>query len=120
MAKDSVNGGIQEVPASPEKFMDGTEQKDLYKITVRDIIHSYSDEKVIERNIYIPDLDRYCSPLVVNGSHFTFSANEDILAKRGHTLVSDKTVEGTVNGTDIVVTFHYAYEGASSGYYSRQ
>lgn len=116
VAKDSVNGGIQEVPASPEKFMDGTEQKDLYKITVRDIIHSYSDEKVIERNIYIPDLDRYCSPLAVNGSHFTFSANEDILAKRGHTLVSDKTVEGTVNGTDIVVTFHYAYEGNSINY----
>ena len=116
VAKDSVNGGIQEVPASPEKFMDGTEQKDLYKITVRDVIHSYSDEKVIERNIYIPDLDRYCSPLVVNGSHFTFSANEDILAKRGHTLVSDETVEGTVNGTDIIVTFHYAYEGTSSTY----
>ena len=116
VAKDSISGGIQEVPASPEKFMDGTEQKDLYKITVRDIIHSYSDEKVIERNIYIPDLDRYCSPLVVNGSHFTFSANEDILSKRGYTLVSEETVEGTVNGTDIIVTFHYAYEGSSINY----
>ena len=119
VAKDSISGGIQEVPASPEKFMDGTEQKDLYKITVRDIIHSYSDEKVIERNIYIPDLDRYCSPLVVNGSHFTFSANEDILSKRGYTLVSEETVEGTVNGTDIIVTFHYAYEG-SSIYYTQK
>lgn len=43
--KDSVSGGIKEIPASPEKFMDGKEQKDLYKITVKDIIHSYSQEK---------------------------------------------------------------------------
>lgn len=80
--KDSVSGGIKEIPASPEKFMDGKEQKDLYKITVKDIIHSYSQEKVIERNIYVPELDKYCSPLAVNGSQFTFSANEDILSKK--------------------------------------
>lgn len=114
--KDSVSGGIKEIPASPEKFMDGKEQKDLYKITVKDIIHSYSQEKVIERNIYVPELDKYCSPLAVNGSQFTFSANEDILSKKGYTLVSDETVEGTVNGTDIEVTFHYAYEGSTIGY----
>ena len=54
--------------------------------------------------------------MVVNGSHFTFSANEDILSKRGYTLVSEETVEGTVNGTDIIVTFHYAYEGSSINY----
>lgn len=120
VAKDDINGGIQEIPASPEKFMDGTEQKNLYKITVKDIIHSYSSEKVIERNIYVPDLDRYCSPLVVDGSHFSFSANGDILAKKGHTLVSDETLEGTVNGTDIEVTFHYAYEGSSSSYTQKE
>lgn len=114
--KDSVSGGIKEIPASPEKFMDGKEQKDLYKITVKDIIHSYSQEKVIERNIYVPELDKYCSPLAVNGSQFTFSANEDILSKKDYTLVSDETVEGTVNGTDIEVTFHYAYEGSTIGY----
>lgn len=120
VAKDDINGGIREIPASPEKFMDGTEQKNLYKITVKDIIHSYSSEKVIERNIYVPDLDRYCSPLVVDGSHFSFSANGDILAKKGHTLVSDETLEGTVNGTDIEVTFHYAYEGSSSSYTQKE
>ena len=120
VAKDDINGGIREIPASPEKFMDGTEQKNLYKITVKDIIHSYSSEKVIERNIYVPDLDRYCSPLVVDGSHFSFSANGDILAKSGHTLVSDETLEGTVNGTDIEVTFHYAYEGSSSSYTQKE
>lgn len=120
VAKDDINGGIREIPASPEKFMNGTEQKNLYKITVKDIIHSYSSEKVIERNIYVPDLDRYCSPLVVDGSHFSFSANGDILAKKGHTLVSDETLEGTVNGTDIEVTFHYAYEGSSSSYTQKE
>lgn len=114
--KDSVSGGIKEIPASPEKFMDGKEQKDLYKITVKDIIHSYSQEKVIERNIYVPELNKYCSSLAVNGSQFTFSANEDILSKKDYTLVSDETVEGTVNGTDIEVTFHYAYEDSTIGY----
>lgn len=117
VAKDNVSESIKEIPAEPETLTDGNEQLDLYKITVKDIIHGYTTDKTIIRNIYVPDLDRYCSQLVVNGSQFIFKANEDILNdSKGYKLISADTVEGTVNGTDIEVSFHYSYNGDSISY----
>lgn len=116
-AKDNVSESIKEIPADPETLTDGNEQLDLYKITVKDIIHGYSEDKVIERNILVPESGRSCSELVVNGSHFVYKANEDILSdSKGYTLVSPEVVEGTVNGTDIEVSFHYTYDGDSIRY----
>ena len=54
-AKDNVSESIKEIPADPETLTDGNEQLDLYKITVKDIIHGYYEDKVIERNILVPE-----------------------------------------------------------------
>ena len=116
VAKDDITGGIKEHEATPEKFTDGQEVKQLYKITVKDIIHGYTTDKVIERNITPTNREIAVSPLIVNGSHFRFEANDKIIATSGHKLVTDSVVEGTVNGKDIVVEFHYSYDGNESRY----
>lgn len=116
VAKDNITGGIKEYEATPEKFTDGQEVKQLYKITVKDIIHGYTTDKVIERNILATDTNKAVSSLIVNGSHFRFEANDKIIATSGHKLVTASVVEGTVNGKDIVVEFHYSYDGDESRY----
>lgn len=116
-AKDTLSGSLTEIPAEPEKLTDGGDTLELYRLTVKDIIHGYSDDLVIERNIYVPDLDRYCTQMAVNGTQFHFTANQEILEDtRGYTLVSDETVDGVVDGTDIEVTFHYKFNGSTIRY----
>ena len=116
-AKDTQSGNLTEITAEPEKLMDGEEELKLYRLKVKDIIHGYAEDLVIERNIYVPDLDRYCTQMAVDGSMFSFSANEDILNdSRGYVLVSDETVEGVVDGKDVEVTFHYTFNGSTIRY----
>ncbi|MEY8413926.1 leucine-rich repeat protein [Lachnospiraceae bacterium 62-26] len=116
-AKDTQSGNLTEITAEPEKLMDGEKELKLYRVTVKDIIHGYKDDLTVIRNIYVPDLDRYCTQMAVDGSAFSFSANEEILNdSRGYVLVSDKTVEGIVNGRDVEVSFHYTFKGDTIRY----
>lgn len=120
-AKDAQAGSITEIPAEPKNLIDGGNTLKLYRLTVKDVIHGYSSDLVVERNIYVPDLDRYCTQMALDGSQFYFTANQEILQDtRGYTLVSDETVEGVVNGTDIEVTFHYKYNGSTIPYRQKE
>lgn len=116
-AKDTQTGNLTEITAEPEKLVDGEQELKLYRLTVKDIIHGYTKDLTVIRNIYVPDLDRYCTQMAVDGSTFSFSANEEILNdSRGYVLASDGTVEGVIDGKDVEVTFHYTYKGDSITY----
>ena len=62
-AKDTQSGNLTEIDAEPEKLMDGEKELKLYRVTVKDIIHGYKDDLTVIRNIYVPDLDRYCTQM---------------------------------------------------------
>lgn len=113
-AKDTQSGTLTETTAEPVKLRAGEKEMDLYRLVVKDIIHGYEKDVTIIRNIHVPDLDRYCEHMALDGSAFSFTANKDILNdSRGYVLVSDETVAGVINGKDVEVTFHYTYKGSS-------
>ena len=120
-AKDTQSGTLTETTAEPVKLRDGEKEMDLYRLVVKDIIHGYEKDVSIIRNIHVPELDRYCEHMALDGSAFSFTANEDILNdSRGYVLVSDETVAGVINGKDVEVTFHYTYKGSSFNFSQKE